>query len=657
MTKHGPCSATGNASVDKLADSPTKERWWKLTVAAVSALVLAYYVWVAGTNGVPLIVDVGPEYHEQVRSTFLFPDIVPHHYGFYNLLADSFSAGRIDLLIDPPQELLDLKNRRDPIANQKTRILDVSLYGKRFYLYFGTVPALVLFIPFRWLGIGKISEPLAVAIFSYGLYLCSLYILLACVRRFIPNANKLLVFMGILAIALTNSIPYVLRHPVVYDVAITSGAFFAMLGLAFLLRSWNGEQCHRGWFLAASAAFGLSLGCRPIYLFSCIVLFVVWLLVSREKNFRIKEMLLDGFSLILPFSICVLGVVTYNYIRFGSLSEFGMSYMLGPTEWDLSNMYHACNIPPGLFLNALCPPSLDPVFPFLHLRPFYPFQFPKGYVLEEPSAGFFATSPVMLFSLITIGFGIRRFFSQRVFFVASMIMLLGFAIVFIEGFMQYATTMRYQVDFAPTILLGSMIGCIALEPLIKSTWKKSLYRAGVVVLVCYGMLAHVAFGMTGFVDAFRRGEPRTYFALEDFLRPVSAFLTPFYKTNQLRVVDLTTSAGNARFDDGKEGPWLGEEGVYVRFYSPKVVGMSVSGNLVVGPNNPDGVVFEFQSPDGKVTSSIRKGSGHEAFTFLLNPGVNRIAFFARPAGINSHSPQKSPPAALRDINIAPVNAQ
>lgn len=170
LTKHGPCSATGNASVDKLADSAADERWWKLTVAAVSALVLAYYAWVAGTNGVPLIVDVGPEYHEQVRSTFLFPDLVPHHYGFYNLLADSFSAGRIDLLIDPPQELLDLKNRRDPIANQKTRILDVSLYGKRFYLYFGTVPALVLFIPFRWLGIGKISEPLAVAIFSYGLY-------------------------------------------------------------------------------------------------------------------------------------------------------------------------------------------------------------------------------------------------------------------------------------------------------------------------------------------------------------------------------------------------------------------------------------------------------------------------------------------------------
>ena len=140
-------------------------------------LVLAYYIWTVGSNGVPLIVDVGPEHHEQIRTPNLFPDISPHHYGFYNLMADAFEAGQMHLLIKPPQELINLSDPLDPTLNEKTRILDIAYYKERFYLYFGSVPTLVLFIPFRWLGIGKISEPLAVAIFSYFLFLSSLYIL------------------------------------------------------------------------------------------------------------------------------------------------------------------------------------------------------------------------------------------------------------------------------------------------------------------------------------------------------------------------------------------------------------------------------------------------------------------------------------------------
>ena len=107
----------------------------RIKIFVLCIFVLVYYIWTAGSNGVPLIVDVGPEHHEQIRSPNLFPDISPHHYGFYNLLADAFEAGRLDLLIDPPKELAELPNPRNPQANEKTRILDLSLYKKRFYIY------------------------------------------------------------------------------------------------------------------------------------------------------------------------------------------------------------------------------------------------------------------------------------------------------------------------------------------------------------------------------------------------------------------------------------------------------------------------------------------------------------------------------------------
>ena len=91
---------------------------WNSFLIAICTLVLAFYIWTAGSNGVPLIVDIGPEeYFKQVPTPCLFPDISPHHYGFYNLMADAYSVGRADLLLDPPKELLELKNPIDPEQN------------------------------------------------------------------------------------------------------------------------------------------------------------------------------------------------------------------------------------------------------------------------------------------------------------------------------------------------------------------------------------------------------------------------------------------------------------------------------------------------------------------------------------------------------------
>ena len=621
----------------------------------ISIIVLAFYIWTVGSNGVPLIVDVGPEHHEQIRSPNLFPDISPHHYGFYNLLADAFEAGRLDLLIDPPKELAELPNPRNPQANEKTRILDLSLYKKRFYIYFGAVPAITLFMPFRWLGIGKISEPFAVAIFCYGLYLCSLYILLTCVRRFIPNANRGLITIGILAVAISNTIPYNLRHPVVYEVAICSGAFFVMLALALLLHSWSDKQFHKGWLLLASASFGLSVGCRPVYFFSCLFIFLIYLIILKRESFSFKNIITYGISLALPFCFIVFCVALYNYKRFGSFSEFGMSYMIGPTEWDLkSYMYRRCNIPPGFFLTALCPPKIDSIFPFIHLSPFYPLDFPKGFVMEEPVAGFFATSPITLLIFAIAVIGIKQKFSKPAVFVAAIISAFGLLILFTEGFMLYATTMRYQMDFAPTILLGSIIGGIYFESQFKASPQKMLFKWSMACLFAFGISSHLAFGMTGIFDTLRRGEPKQYFALEDVFRPVSTILTPIFGSDQTRILEITIPSGSARFDDGTEGQWLGEEGYYMRFTAAQTIPMQFSADVVVRPDLPDGVKLEFQKTAGPSKSFVVKGISRQTFQFTLQPGSNRISIFANPNGPILKDQDKLRLAVLKNIQISPV---
>jgi hypothetical protein len=647
-----------HSSIKSKRDNPSSQKQPSrplpsYVVVFISIIVLAYYIWTAGSNGVPLIVDVGPEHHEQIRTPNLFPDISPHHYGFYNLMADAFEAGRLDLLIDPPKELAELPNPRNTIANQQTRILDLSLYKKRFYIYFGAVPALTVFIPFRWLGIGKISEPFAVAIFSYGLYLCSLYILLTCVRRFIPNANKNLTILSIFAIAFSTAIPYNLRHPVVYEVAICSGAFFAMLGLALFLAAWDKTRFKIFLLISGSLAFGLSVGCRPIYIFATLFIFLLWLFVIFKCKLGIASSLKNGFALALPFSLCVFAIVLHNYIRFGSPSEFGMSYMLNATEWDLRYMNRLCNIPPGLFLTMLCPPQISSVFPFIRLQQFYPFELPTGYVLEEFSGGFLVTSPIIIACIILLCIFYKKFITKEALVVAGSLLCFGFSLLIIESYMMFGNTMRYQMDYAPTIILGSVVGCIYFESHFNASITKKIMRWGMFILITFGVITHLAFGMTGIFDTFRRGEPKQYFALEDVLRPISTLLTPFYESDQTRILDITIPSGSARFEDGTEGPWLGEEGFYVRFTAAQTIPMQFSADVVVRPDLPDGVKLDFQNTAGTSKSSVIKGTSRQTFQFTLQPGSNRISIFATPNSPILKDQDKLRVAVLRNIQITP----
>ena len=623
---------------------------WNLTIVLVSVLVLAFYVWTAGSNGVPLIVDVGPEYHEQVRNPNLFPDVIRHHYGFYNLLADSFAAGRVDLLLDPPQELLDLPNPRDPQANEKYRILDVSLFNNRFYLYFGPVPALVLFNPFRWLGIGKISEPLAVAFFSFGIYLSSLYILLTCVRRYIPNANKALVLFGILAIAFSNSVPYILRHPVVYEVAISSGAFFAMLGLALLLRSYSESGFSKGWIIAASAAFGLSVGCRAIYIFSSIFIFCVWLLIHYKRVFTMKSFV-DGLCLALPFTILFAGVMAYNSARFGSPSDFGMLHYLGPTLHSADNMNSFSNLPPSLYFGILCPPRIDDIFPFIHFNPVYPLKFPQGFFNEEPNAGFLVTSPVTAYSLLFVGLWKREWIKARIGILVSLLASFGLLLMFIEKYMMTWSTQRYQLDFAPTILLGAVIGCIHLESTIKKSFKKMIISWGLCALLAMGVVIHVAFSFRGIFDTLRRGEPQTYFALQKAFHPVSRFLSTFCSSEKLQIVDLTAADGSAQFSDGRNGHWIGNKGLHLRIYSPIATSIRLTAISAVNPNLQNGVELEFKAPNQKIDILSRKGTNQESFLIRLHPGTSVLSFTAKPGRPSGNAKDLSQILILRDINL------
>ena len=102
--------------------------------------------------------------------------------------------------------------------------------------------------------------------------------------------------------------------------------------LAATYRALHSKSRALVWLGAAGLAYGLAIGARPNYLVCAAVLLVPILAYSRqagdgrgERRRAFRKALLVAF---VPAGICGVGLLAFNYARFGSPTEFGMHYQL-----------------------------------------------------------------------------------------------------------------------------------------------------------------------------------------------------------------------------------------------------------------------------------------------------------------------------------------
>ena len=143
--------------------------------------VMWFYIWTATSSCAPIHLG-----EKQVD--------------YYNLLADGLLDGQLSLKVTPPLELLKLPDPFDPVANEKYKLHDVSLYNGRYYLYFGITPALAFVIPWRYLTGSAPPQSLTLLFFTLGGLFWSLLTLRLLLKRFEPGASPLTYILGIIAI-------------------------------------------------------------------------------------------------------------------------------------------------------------------------------------------------------------------------------------------------------------------------------------------------------------------------------------------------------------------------------------------------------------------------------------------------------------------------
>jgi hypothetical protein len=209
---------------------------------------------------------------------------------YYNLLVQSFGAGRLSLKKDVPPGLASLADPYDPAQSRPYRLApyglqDLSYYKGRLYLYFGVTPAVALFWPYVALTGRYLSQKNAVVIFCIVGFLASVGLLWALWRRYFAEVHVAVVAAGTLALGLATFAPFVLARIDVYEVAISCGYALTMLALAAIWKALHESRKRSGWWLAvASLAYGLAVGARPSLVFGAVILLVPVVQAWRERR-------------------------------------------------------------------------------------------------------------------------------------------------------------------------------------------------------------------------------------------------------------------------------------------------------------------------------------------------------------------------------------
>jgi hypothetical protein len=202
------------ASTAPVVDRPrarAERRWgghitgYGLALGGVLVLAMAFYMWTAAST-VP----------------FTFPSTSPDAY---NEHTTAFLNGHTYLPMSPPRGLLHLANPYNPVLNAPYQgaYHDLARYHGHFYSQWGPTPVLTLFAPFRISGL-VISESFVVALYACIGLVCSILLLRALLRRFVPGAPPWVLLVSTVGLALTNTLPFLLRRPAQYEVATARGA-------------------------------------------------------------------------------------------------------------------------------------------------------------------------------------------------------------------------------------------------------------------------------------------------------------------------------------------------------------------------------------------------------------------------------------------------
>lgn len=407
----------------------------------------------------------------------------PYPYDhYYNQLADAFLQGQtyLEKQVDPL--ILELPNPYDPEARGDLDFLwDTSLYQGKYYLYWGPMPSVILMLI-------KLIYPMEIGdhlIVFAGVALTTIFqtlLLTLLWSRYFQRVPIWTLFMGILMAGLIVPFNLMNNRPEIYEGAIISGQAFLMGGIYFALLAIQQDEISPRLLVTASVLWGCAVASRTIIALEIIFAsaLIGLLILSRPGAWilRFKRILALG----LPLVLFAMSLGAYNFIRFGSVFEFGYNHQL--TMFDFKKhgdkMFSTRYILPNIESYTLTPPQHLKTFPYIRVKEgdeVDSYVETTEFYYIEKITGMTYTFPFVIFALVPVFWtAIRRVkpgnktIDKAEYMLQWICLILsGMALIAIAQLLTFFyATMRYSADATPILsilaLMGFWFGYQAVSP-------------------------------------------------------------------------------------------------------------------------------------------------------------------------------------------------
>lgn len=415
----------------------------------------------------------------------------------YNHLANALINGSVSLDIPVSEILLNMDNPYDPseraeLNKEKHDAIywDYAYYDGNYYCYFGIIPCLITFLPFKLLTGMDLRTDVATVAFGYLLIISSLYFLKKVQEAWFPRLNAGSFFAGVFCFILSCGILEQVFLPRIYPIPMLSALGFTLLGLGLWLSARTDYRNYKTWkpqkLVLGSFCVALTLGCRPQLILACLLAFPLFHNEIRERQFFTKESAGRTLAMILPFIIVALPIAWYNYIRFDSITDFGAAYNLtggDMTSYKFAPRKIAVQVLEYLFL----PFQFISAFPFISTvnDSLLVATHPSLYTTEPFYAGFVFLTPIVLMLTLLLFKRFRKCLSKDTRNLIFSCLPLSLLIIVIASYVS-GTNMRYFIDF----------GWLLLTPTVLTYWAlSSKFSTKSILIASFPYIGMLGIGM------------------------------------------------------------------------------------------------------------------------------------------------------------------
>jgi len=459
---------------------------------------------------------------------------------YYDMQAQAFLHGQLDLLQKPSPELLALPDPYDPTQNSPYRLHDAVLYNGKYYLYWGPFPALLL-AGMKLATNLTFSDSILVLLFMSGNIMFLSLILMELSRKTFPISPNWILVSSVLIGGLMNPALWLLARPAIYEASITGGQFCLLAGIFFGLTAFEVEGFSTAKLILSGAFLAFSVLSRI-----SLVLAVFWVAVGIgftiiKRLVSLKRALKPVLAFSIPLMLGATMLFMYNVLRFGSPFEIGTRYQLAGIDIrkivENGSYISPMNILPSLNTYFFFPTQKIPTFPLI-VAPWNgdynldlinaALNSPNRFMLIEPIAGVMNTSPVLWFAILPVPFCIDRILRRKLTkdhllesekFDGSILsnktwlfhLLIGLVVfTFMPISIIFAPTMRYIFDFSPSLYLLAYMGLLFGRMILKPKWEKNIITICFLALGLITIINGMLLGITSYFGYFSSNNPELF---------------------------------------------------------------------------------------------------------------------------------------------------